>query len=408
MDAKTEEVQVQNSSQEAQQPLADKQAYDPDLAAYTARTSLDDIRAKLEEYRKESIDAQSLIDAIPDPVALLEENRQIIATNDAMKKHLQSLGIQAEIGLRPGEALRCIHASECQTGCGTSRSCKGCPAFRSILSAQCGSRHSSVCDFTITTPRGADHLSTAVTASPLNVSGHNYTFMSLRDIGREVKRHRIDRAFFHDVLNTAWIISGYSNLLMASPETSDNAYVKRINYSSSKIIEEIEHQRDLANAQAGELHVKYEDINLKDMIHQMAEEYKADINNRVWLLVSPDVAADVSVHNSPSLLKRVLFSLLKSISESSEKEDLVEFGFDVYNDNIVLWFQNRDLELTQEEVQQFLNTYSTRAYRNLSTYTLEILTVPFVKGKIGVEAEKGKGSRFTLRIPLNVNIDSNN
>jgi hypothetical protein len=74
---------------------------------------------------------RSILDAMPFPVLVLEESYRIIDTNNAAH---QVIGMSAEEARahRPGEVLRCIHASETTLGCGGTPFCKSCPIRKAV------------------------------------------------------------------------------------------------------------------------------------------------------------------------------------------------------------------------------------------------------------------------------------
>jgi PAS domain-containing protein len=59
-------------------------------------------------------------------LAVLNEQRQVLAVNDAFLKMLGINDPGAVLGLRPGEMVKCVHAFELPGGCGTSRFCSTC------------------------------------------------------------------------------------------------------------------------------------------------------------------------------------------------------------------------------------------------------------------------------------------
>lgn len=76
-----------------------------------------------------------LLHSIGGLLAILNEHRQLVALNDPL---LNSLGIadpQAALGLRPGEALSCVHAETGPAGCGTSKLCSSCGAAIAIVTS---------------------------------------------------------------------------------------------------------------------------------------------------------------------------------------------------------------------------------------------------------------------------------
>jgi hypothetical protein len=68
-------------------------------------------------------------------LAILNEHRQIVALNDSFLKMLGIDDPSECLGLRPGEALQCIHANEEPDGCGTTRFCSSCGAAIAIVSS---------------------------------------------------------------------------------------------------------------------------------------------------------------------------------------------------------------------------------------------------------------------------------
>ena len=56
-------------------------------------------------------------------LAILNENRQIISANHSLMSMLGIENPEEVLGLRPGEAVKCIHVSDSPNGCGTSKFC---------------------------------------------------------------------------------------------------------------------------------------------------------------------------------------------------------------------------------------------------------------------------------------------
>ena len=63
----------------------------------------------------------------------MNEHRQIVALNDTFLKMLGISDAEEKLGLRPGEAVDCIHAHEMDGGCGTSKYCSSCGAAIAIV-----------------------------------------------------------------------------------------------------------------------------------------------------------------------------------------------------------------------------------------------------------------------------------
>ena len=88
------------------------------------------------------------------------------------------------IGLRPGEALGCIHAYECASGCGTSQFCRQCGTVRVILSGLRGHRDLQECRLTRVIEEREASLDLRVLAAPLVQDHQRYTFLAVAKISR--------------------------------------------------------------------------------------------------------------------------------------------------------------------------------------------------------------------------------
>ncbi len=54
----------------------------------------------------------AMLDSIPDPAVVLNKERQIVTGNHALRNILHLTDDQSILGLRPGEAVTCIHAND--------------------------------------------------------------------------------------------------------------------------------------------------------------------------------------------------------------------------------------------------------------------------------------------------------
>ena len=61
-------------------------------------------------------------------LAVLNEQRQVLAVNDKLLAALEIDDPAAIHGLRPGQFIHCVHADEPPHGCGTTRACASCGA----------------------------------------------------------------------------------------------------------------------------------------------------------------------------------------------------------------------------------------------------------------------------------------
>jgi hypothetical protein len=67
---------------------------------------------------------------------ILNENRQIVFSNDVLLKKLRIDDPHKVLGLRFGEAIHCINSGVEKAGCGTSEHCRYCGAVNTMLNCK--------------------------------------------------------------------------------------------------------------------------------------------------------------------------------------------------------------------------------------------------------------------------------
>ena len=125
---------------------------------------------------------RTFLDASLNYVFVLNTRRQIVMASERVLELVPDKTLEQIIGLRPGEALGCIHAYECESGCGTSQSCRLCGAVRVILSGLQGCRDMEECHLTRLTQGREESLDLRVLATPFEHDGQRYTLLALEGL----------------------------------------------------------------------------------------------------------------------------------------------------------------------------------------------------------------------------------
>ena len=210
----------------------------------------------------------ALLNAMPDFLLVLNEHRQIVAVNQRL---LMTFGVTdpaSLLGLRPGEAVGCTHAHEGPDGCGTAKHCAVCGAVIAIMACQnSGLPQQGECQLMLDKD-GCTALDLDVLATPVTIEGELFTVLALRDISAEKRRYVMERVFFHDILNSAGGIRGLASLLQEGTLTAaDDKYKGWMVDLADNLIEEINHQRRLLDAERGAYHPHFETFDLSELLH---------------------------------------------------------------------------------------------------------------------------------------------
>ncbi len=362
-------------------------------------------RAKVEEIRQRVLldtTLSSLLDAIPDYALVLNRERQVVAAN---RRLLDAFGMQGInlIGKRPGEVFGCIFSSEGPSGCGTGNHCSVCGAVMSILESQetlVQSCHE--CRITLN-GNGGTSLDLEVCSSPATVNGIPVTVCVMRDISDQKRRSVLERVFFHDVINTAGGIHGIAALLAENRELSpekQTEYVEWMVQLSSRLIDEINHQRKLLSAEKGEFKPDLGMIHIPDLIREVHALYvNHDITAGRELLMGEVV--DCSIESDGQILRRILGNLVKNALEATPRGGTVTLSCTDKGGRVIFGITNPGVMPAEVQLQIFQRSFSTKAGtgRGIGTYSVKLFGERYLKGKVAFTSREPEGTTFTLSIP---------
>lgn len=126
--------------------------------------------------------ARTFLNAALNYLFVLNAQRQIVMASENVLELVPGKTMDQIVGLRPGEALGCIHAHECESGCGTSQFCCQCGVVRVILTGLDGCRDMQECHLTRLTKGRKETLDLRVLATPLVHNTERYTLLAVANI----------------------------------------------------------------------------------------------------------------------------------------------------------------------------------------------------------------------------------
>jgi nitrogen-specific signal transduction histidine kinase len=347
---------------------------------------------------------RSFLNTMPEVVAILNPERQIIFGNDELMKLLDISDLKKLIGKRPGEALKCVNSNVMEAGCGTCEKCRYCGAVNSILESQVSSSKVTK-DCRITTEENGVHefLDLKVTTAPFNFQGNLYYILSIEDISDRNRRAILERLFFHDILNIVGSLKGISDLLIRSKndEQSSEKYIGIVNDLSNELLEEILSQRVMVFAEQGELQPSIEPVNTMEILNDSVNylsHHKVSLNKKIEI----DLQAYTTViHSDAMLLKRVVLNMLKNALEATAKEGVVILSCRHEEPFVLFSVKNPGIILPEVQSQIFQRSFSTKGKgRGLGTYSIKLLTERYLNGIVGFTSTVEDGTEFFVKIPL--------
>ncbi len=366
--------------------------------APSERRPLPDILRQSEILSKAPLLIQTL-EAMPILCLILNKERQIVFANRAFLSVLNVDDLSAVSGLRPGEALGCLHAFERHEGCGTTDFCETCGAVRAILTGQQGTPDVQECR--IIRRGNADALDLRVWATPITVDRDTYTMVTATDISDEKRREVLERIFLHDITNTASAIFGCSEFLEDSSKGDSDTFTKRIQLLSARLIEELNAQRQLIAAEKGSLALNPSLIETSELLDEIVAQQSNNTRGR-YIRISP-ASKNVTFTSDRVLVRRVIGNLLKNALEASMDGETITLGSERTQDGVQFWVHNPQGMERDVQLQMFQRSFSTKgAGRGLGTYSVRLLTQRYLKGSVSFSSSSEEGTTFRVTYPYDL------
>lgn len=350
-----------------------------------------------------SAGVMTALDGVPTPVIMLNQQRQIAAANEAFRETVAAADLDAIIGDRFGEAMRCASAGTAPGGCGGASGCTACGAHHAALDALRGARSTHECSISRQLDGGAVSVDLRVTTTPMRIEGQAYVMFAMVNIDSEKRRQTLERIFFHDIRNTAAIFHGVADIIESSGGymVSGLDAGELLRQASSRFLDEIDSQQQLLAAEQRALAVQIEPVLIGTLLREIAQGYTDQLeSNGRRVQLSPD-SQQFLMDTDRRLLIRVIGNMIKNAIEASSVDQPVTVGAELDGKKGRIWVHNQSVMPGSAKLQMFKRSFSTKgAGRGLGTYSMKLLTEGYLGGSISFRSEPEEGTTFAVTFPL--------
>jgi hypothetical protein len=344
----------------------------------------------------------ALLDATGACVCILNEHRQIVFGNAALRSLIGPVGVQSLLGQRPGEALMCLNAARCPGGCGTALECGTCGAVQAILECQRSDMIAErECLIAVCRDAALGTLEVAVRASPLVLGGERFTILALRDLSAEKRRDALERVFLHDLANTVSPLLAWSEVLVQRVTGEAEGIAKRLAALAERLRKEIEQQRVLLQAERGTLAIKCDTVQPNDVCESALRVVEGYAETQGKVLQLEIKASRGSLVTDESLLVRVLVNMLKNAIEATPTGGTVRLQMTDSVDACEFRVWNGGWIQPPIAHQIFKRSFSTKGERGrgLGTFSMKLFGERYLGGKVGFSSSERDGTTFFIRVP---------
>jgi len=334
-------------------------------------------------------------------LVLLNEQRQIVAVNDFFLKELGVENTLEVLGLRLGEMLGCVHASEMQGGCGTSRSCGTCGAVISMMVSLTENKSSErTCALKAEVAGTLRELLLLVQTSPLEIENKRFLVVTIRDVTREQIRANLERVFYHDINNILSSLLLPSEIL--SQEEPRRWEVTQIQQATERLQKEIALQRDLSLAGGNGFDPDIQNVSVKDInldVLMLIRGHKSTQDRTVDFAHDHD---DAVINTDKMLASRILFNMIINALEASPEGGSVKVSVSFHDGKVCwdVWNEGYIPDSVQTRIFQKYFTTKDGQGRGLGTYSMKMLGETYLNGSIRFTSSEVGGTVFSFVLPI--------
>ncbi len=367
--------------------------------ALPERTNNVELAAEIDIMCKNPV-MSGLLHSISGLLTILNEHRQIVAVNDYF---LQMLGIEDQtkiLGLRPGEALECIHAGDEPDGCGTTKFCSSCGAAIAIVSSLGQDKPvEKICALSANKGGNLVDIALLVKSHPIKIDKKKFLLLFLQDITKQQQRAALERTFFHDINNMLQLLVGRSEQLVED-DPSELAF--EIHHASMRLMKEISIQQCLSQTESFDYHPVWLEFTTGQILEELLSFFtNHPVANGKKLVISENYPI-VSIKTDISLLLRVLCNMIINALEATDKNGVVKIWLEHNSDFLSFCVWNVQ-EIPQEIATRiFQRNFSTKdqSGRGVGTFSMKLFGEKILGGQINFSTSKKDGTIFQFRYPV--------
>ncbi len=355
--------------------------------------------AQVESVRTSPV-MSGLLQSVGGLLAVLNENRQILAVNEAF---LRTLGVEdpgGVLGLRPGEALGCVHADREPAGCGTTPFCSTCGAAIAIVTSLGTDKPAQrVCALEVRRGGRSVNRVFLVRAHPLPVGDSRLVLLFLQDITLQHQRATLERTFFHEINNTLSVLLCASEMLAMG--RNPERYADMVQRAALRLKKEIEIQRCLLRGERytyQPLHQRVSAAQVLDELQASFQDHPAARGKRIEVGPPPERA----FHTDVALLLRVLCHMVLNALEASQPGDTVRVWADEGPGSVSFSVWNRQPIPPEVARRIFQRNFSTKPEdgRGVGTYFMKRFGEEVLGGQVSFRSSEPEGTVFTISLPV--------
>ena len=213
----------------------------------------------------------------------------------------------------------------------------------------------------------------------------------------------------HEIRTPMNAIVGFSSLLEKEGTTNEvSEYVQLINENGVRLINLIDDIIDLSRIDSGQFRLKFEENDVNKLIKKITRKFKKEAKESgLKLLMEADSTVEnLRINTDFSRLMQVLSNLVGNAIKFTEKGEIT-FSCKQKDNHLEFTISDTGVGISENELSNIFERFRTINPSNKKLFdgvglglTLSKEIVKLLKGNLSVSSEVGKGTTFTVIIPM--------
>lgn len=337
-------------------------------------------------------------------LAILREDQQIVAVNDVKMEFLGFDNIQEVLGLRIGEAIKCIYAGKMAEDCGSGTICRECGLHMVIASCLgSGNADERKCSLIIENAGKEKDLFFRARCSPLTIDSKRFLLLFLQDISYQQRLIAAEKKIFHNINNSVTGLVGTTQLMTQSSDELNEKMKELLQISaklSSRLVNETTMQRSIVQSEAFLNPPNYDFISVSKIFREIKETFSSTLLSDHKSIIFRTQHDKLVIKTNLNFLMIVFNHMVKNALEETVKGDNVRVWTQLLEDQIIFNVWNKKPISKDLAKKIFQRDFSTKPGigRGNGTYSMKLFGEEILGGMVDFTTSD-EGTVFRISLP---------
>ena len=346
---------------------------------------------------------QDLLNAVGQPVALLNKHWQIVSHNEEMASLARGRRPAGILGLRPGEVLECTHADQNELGCGNEAPCSACGL--SLAMTRNADQHAEAIVWRVLREEPPYGLCFSVQTTQFQVGDESYTVFAATDITDTSRKKFLQKSVLPDILSSSVELQSLCRTQKGNCRSHVH-FARCIDKIAKQMTETVQARQDLAAAEKQELFARPSRLKTLPVLSELRASFLSIADHQGCDITIAPESRDVNFISDPILLSRVLSNLIQNAVEASQAADTVTLGIQVRNQGVEFQVHNQTSMPERAQHHLFEPGFSTKSdSRGMGAYSAKLIVEHYLNGKVDFDSSSEDGTTVRIWLPMELKCD---